>query len=101
MVFALDAFQRRFQSFNQFSARRIFDDGEPVVAYPVGVGLNLSVVEHFVLPKLYPTLFRVFGANDSAPFSGWGAICDCGGQTDGRVFQKLTTRSAVDGIRRV
>ena len=66
----------------------------------VRMGLNLSLVEHFVLPKSYPTLFRVFGANDSAPFSGWGAICDCGGQTAGRVFQKLTTRSAVDGIRR-
>ena len=52
MMLALDALQRRLQSFNQFGARRMFDDGEPVVAYPVGVGLNLSVLQHLRLPKL-------------------------------------------------
>jgi hypothetical protein len=46
MMFALDAFQRLLQAFDQFTARRLLDDGKTVVADPVGMGLNLDVRQH-------------------------------------------------------
>jgi hypothetical protein len=50
MMFALDALQRRFQSFDQLGADSLFDDGEAVVANPVRMRLNLRVRQHFALP---------------------------------------------------
>ena len=73
MMFALDALQRRFQSFNQFSAHRIFDDGESVVAYPVGMGLNLGVRQHLALPK---STIDAFSSREPVPTSLENAMHD-------------------------
>ena len=66
MMFALDALQRRLQSFNQFSARRMLDDGESVVADPVGMGLNLGVLSMLRSRNPYR---RVFVARTGAHFA--------------------------------
>jgi hypothetical protein len=57
MMLALDALQRRYQPFDQFGARRSFDDGESVAADTVRMGLNLRVRQHVTLPGM--TLYRV------------------------------------------
>ena len=51
MMLALDALQRRLsilRPVRELAAR--FDDGESVVADPVGMGLNLGVRQHVTLP---------------------------------------------------
>lgn len=45
-MLTLDALQRPLEAFNQFGARCILDDGEAVVANPIGMGLNLDVRQH-------------------------------------------------------
>src|SRR3954453_5585065 len=57
MMLAFDALQRRYQAFDQFGVHSCFDDGEPVAADPVGMGLNLRVRQHVTLPGM--TLYRV------------------------------------------
>ena len=60
MMLALDALQRLLQSFDKISARRTFDDGEPVLQDLIGMGLSLNVRQHVALPRM--TLCRVLGA---------------------------------------
>jgi hypothetical protein len=71
MMFALDALQRLLQAFDQFTARRLLDDGEALVADPIGMGLDLDVRQHFFAPRFISALCRAFGAEHSAVVRGW------------------------------
>ena len=110
MMLALDALQRRFKPSTSSGARRSFDDGESVVADPVGMGLNLRVRQHLALPEIIDAVLASSARSDSARAFGVGEMISlrrhCGsdlrGNGDGRyrVFQNATTRWAVEGIRR-
>ena len=72
-MLALDALLRRLQSVNQFGACHLFDDGKPVVAYPVGMGLNLCVLQHLAHPKF---IIDAFSSRDPVPTSLDSAMHD-------------------------
>jgi hypothetical protein len=68
LMLALDALQRRDQAFDQLRTRGGLDDRESIAADSVGMGLNLYIRQHCVLPSTISTLCRVFRRQDSAPF---------------------------------
>src|ERR1044071_904560 len=85
MMLALDALQRRYQAFDQFGVHSGFNDGEPVAADPVGMGLNLRVRHHITLPGM--TLYRVWARSIAR---------DCGG---GEVFRLTPSSPATNAMR--